>query len=371
MIDTVRFSNFLAFRSGVLPLGPLTLLSGTNSAGKSTVLHGLALLRQSEVADSGERSLVLNGPLVQLGIGRDVLHSEHAALSADSNDVLIRISLESAEHTAQWTATYVADADVLEVLESPQATTSLGGLFLPGFQYLTADRVAPAVTYPKSYIAVHHERWLGTRGEHTANFLRVHGDQVIGNAETQHANATGRTLRETVAAWMDELSSGVRIAVEDVPNTDFVRLSFSRTGSSVRTEQQRATNVGFGLTYALPIIVACLSSGPGSLLLIENPEAHLHPKGQAMMGRLCALAAAGGAQVIVETHSDHVLNAVRLAVKHSLLSPSSVLVHFLSRREGQLEPVLDSPQVGSDGSLDRWPPGFFDEFDSALDALLR
>jgi predicted ATPase len=105
--------------------------------------------------------------------------------------------------------------------------------------------------------------------------------------------------------------------------------------------------------------------------LVENPEAHLHPRGQAILGRLCALCAAGGAQVLVETHSDHVLNAIRVAVKRDELASDSVILQFFTRKDGVLQPNLDTLWVEEDGMIPSWPPGFFDEWDQALDELLE
>ncbi len=120
---------------------------------------------------------------------------------------------------------------------------------------------------------------------------------------------------------MQEFSPGVRVGAEPVPMTDLVRLVFSYKGEgAAHGDPLRPTNVGFGLTHALPVIVACLAAEPGTMLVVENPEAQLHPRGQVSIGRLLALTAASGVQVIIESHSDHVLNGIRLAVKDGLLA---------------------------------------------------
>ena len=92
-------------------------------------------------------------------------------------------------------------------------------------------------------------------------------------------------------------------------------------GHKVASSEYRPTNVGFGITYALPIVVSALSARPGSLLIVENPEAHLHPRGQVKMGELLCQASEAGIQVLIETHSDHVLNGIRLAVRDSQSRP--------------------------------------------------
>jgi predicted ATPase len=369
MITGIEIENLLAFQRLSLPLRPLTLLSGTSSSGKSSVLHIFGMLRQSHTAKTLPSALLLNGVEAELGTGRDVLHSEPMSAEGTGDEVPMRVGLTTDGGSFAWAAMYAADADVIALTEAPDDGAALG-VFRPGFQYLRADRIVPAVTYPKSHEAVNVQRSLGSRGEHAPNFLRVHGEGAIACREARHHDAAGMSLLDQTNAWLDSLSPGTSLNVDDVVGTDYVRLSFFRAGTDIKTESQRATNVGFGLTYALPVIIACLMSTPGSLLLVENPEAHLHPKGQAALGTLCALAAAGGGQVLVETHSDHVLNAVRLSVKRSQLTPEQVIIHFFSRTSGVLQPDVETMSVTTEGMIPRWPLGFFDEWDKALDELL-
>lgn len=108
------------------------------------------------------------------------------------------------------------------------------------------------------------------------------------------------------------------------------------------------------------------------MVIIENPESHLHPAGQAIIGRMCAIAAQGGVQLFVETHSDHFLNGVRIAVKEGLIPPESLKLFFLERdtAAGRHDSIVLSPAIDKNGRLDCWPKGFFDEWDNELDRLL-
>jgi len=153
---------------------------------------------------------------------------------------------------------------------------------------------------------------------------------------------------------------------------DAASLRFSYTGTSVDSgsREHRPSNVGFGLTYCLPIIVACLAAPKGALLLLENPEAHLHPRGQSALGQLLARCAADGVQIIVETHSDHVLNGIRIAAKRSEIPNEDVAVHFFSRNVENGESSITSPVLHANGRFSDWPDGFFDEWSKALDELL-
>jgi predicted ATPase len=153
---------------------------------------------------------------------------------------------------------------------------------------------------------------------------------------------------------------------------DIVRLAVSFVDGRATSGKYRATNVGFGITYAFPIIVAALASRPNALLIIENPEVHLHPRAQTAIAQLLCLAVKGGAQVLVESHSDHVLNGIRLAVKTGILEPGAVAVHFFTRAivEDRFVHTAVSPEIDAHGRIDKWPEGFFDEYERALEDLI-
>lgn len=70
---------------------------------------------------------------------------------------------------------------------------------------------------------------------------------------------------------------------------------------------------------------------PGDMVLIENPESHLHPKGQSAIGRLLAATAANGVQIFCESHSDHIINGVRVAVKEGIIQQNQLAVYYFSR----------------------------------------
>ena len=135
--------------------------------------------------------------------------------------------------------------------------------------------------------------------------------------------------------------------------------------TSEETDFHRPIHVGFGLTQVLPIVVAALSASKGDILLIENPEVHLHPAGQVFMGQFLANVASAGVQVVLETHSDHVLNGVRRSVKTGRLTPEQVAIHFFKPRSSKQAQVV-SPQLDKSGNIDTWPEGFFDQFDKDL-----
>jgi predicted ATPase len=174
-------------------------------------------------------------------------------------------------------------------------------------------------------------------------------------------NAPPTRLRQ-VEARMKEFFPGCVLEVQQVPQANGVTLGL-RTSDGTRFH--RPIHAGFGLTQVLPIVVAAISAEPGDLLLVENPEVHLHPAGQAMMGGFLSKVAASGIQVLIETHSDHVLNGVRRAVKGGVINSENVLVHFFKARDAEGGQVI-SPTIDQGGNVDVWPHGFFDQFDKDM-----
>lgn len=114
--------------------------------------------------------------------------------------------------------------------------------------------------------------------------------------------------------------------------------------------------------------MALLAARAGDLVIVENPEAHLHPKGQTRLAQLAARAAAAGIQVIIETHSDHFLDGVRIDIREGRLPHSDAAFHYFAR-DG-IKATVISPTIDTDGRLSEWPEGFFDQHDENLSKLL-
>jgi predicted ATPase len=377
MIEQITLRNFKCFQNQVLELKPLSLLAGLNGMGKSSVMQSLLLLRQTHLQNLlWERGqLVLNGDLVRLGTGRDVFFEDASASDR------IGISLTWTNGIgAQWLYDYESESNILTastlVMPSSHFDAESGvskvrnqSLFTDDFQYLSADRIGPRVAFEMSDANVRQHRQLGRQGEFVAHYLQVFGDDKVANEHIVRSDAQSVILRHQVETWMAEISPGVRINLDPSSAMDLMSMRFSFAGDRDVSNDYRPTNVGFGITYILCVVVAALAASSGALLLIENPEAHLHPRGQAQMGRLLALVAEGGVQVILETHSDHVLNGMRLAVYEGLVRPETVGLFYFSRIGNKLTRV-ETPHIDRNGRIDQWPDGFFDEWDKSLEALL-
>ena len=370
MIDTVRIRNFKCFASQEIPFGPLTLLTGVNSSGKSTTIQSLLLLRQSWLA--GFDSVVLNGDLVTLGNSSDVL-SEDAEEDSNEEDS-IGIGVSGNGQLLEFEFSLPKNKDVFEIRKAPKADAQDHfGLFGACFQYLRAERLGPRTSFSISSDHVVRHRELGASGEYTAHYLDVHGAETVVHSNLVRSEASSKSLLAQSEAWLADISPGVQLSVTPHKDMDLVSLSVSfAVAGQVRSDPYRPTNVGFGLTYVLPVIVALLSARSGDLVIVENPEAHLHPKGQGRIGRMLALAAEAGVQVVVETHSDHILNGIRIAAKLGEIGAEKVRINFFAREiEGDRSCVkIVSPVLDGTGRVDKWPRGFFDEWENSLDSLL-
>lgn len=367
MITEVRLENFKRFRELTLRCGALTVLTGANGAGKTSVLHSLLLARQ--MAKQPDRSHVeLNGvDTLELGGAEDVIHRE-------ASDDLAAVEVHDSQgKIGRWSfrAAASGDAGTLNAVVVDRPAGHPGTLSGPASQfcYLCAERLGPRDVLGASAAAV-DELDVGSRGEFVAQLLasfgrsRVNGGRIEGSStETQLASLLHQT-----ECWMAQIVRPIQIDAEWFPNTSITRLRFKTPG--IRTEWTRAPNAGFGISYALPIVVAALRAEVGGLLLVENPEAHLHPAGQSMIGGFLAQVAADGVQILIETHSDHVLNGIRVAVADGRAACSSdqTVVHFF-RADDDDGPILQSMELNRTGQLSAWPAGFFDQTQVDLAAL--
>lgn len=176
-------------------------------------------------------------------------------------------------------------------------------------------------------------------------------------------------LLDQIQKWLDVVSPGAKVLFEKVMVGDRKRYVQSIAYGDRKFKPE---NVGFGVSYVLPVLTTLLTSHPGDIVIIENPEAHLHPKGQAKMGELLARAAAYGVQLFVETHSDHVVNGVRAAVKDGLVCRGDVGISYFERKiyEDEVCTEVRNIKVDSQGSLSEYPEGFMDEWNNQLMELI-
>ena len=344
------------------------------------MLQALVLLHQTMREHEWSSRLMLNGATIQLGTVTDVIDQVQGSRS-------VEIALLDEEQEFRWEFMGEREEMSMEVrcVKSPlddvaiDASMVLRHLLplshgedprtfplqarLCDLTYLTAERMGPRETYPLEDPQL--APVVGPRGEHAVGSLYYSGDEHV--LDGLIVEDTPPTLLRQVEARMNRFFPGCEMTVVKVPQANAATLGL-RTSKGM--DFHRPIHTGFGLTQILPIVVAALSANKDDLLLIENPEVHLHPAGQAAMGEFLAEVAAAGVQVMLETHSDHVLNGIRRAVKRDILSPEDAAIHFFRPRQEEESDgfaQVQSPVLNGDGNLDAWPEGFFDQFDKDME----
>ncbi|EGU32381.1 putative ATP-dependent endonuclease (OLD family protein) [Vibrio ichthyoenteri ATCC 700023] len=370
MLEHLGLRNFKSIKDEDFELSNLTMFSGLNGMGKSSVIQSLLLLRQSfEQHMLPNTGLNLSGEYVSLGNGKDVLFH-------DAEIESINIEACWPESELNITFDYVENSNMQPVnggFTTLEGSPFEEALFVSKFQYLSAERISPKSFYDVSEYAISTRRSLGIKGEYTAHFLSQHGDKPISISQLQHEKATSTSLIDNVNAWMSDITPGTKVITKLIPDINQASLHYQFESSSELTAKFRPENTGFGLTYVLPVVTSILGSRIGDLLVIENPESHLHPSGQAIVAKLMAIAAQSGVQIIVETHSDHILNGVRTSIKSKNIMADNALIYFLSRdiTSNEHYASADKVVIDSKGRIEHWPVNFFDEWDKSLSHLLR
>lgn len=198
---------------------------------------------------------------------------------------------------------------------------------------------------------------MGTRGEFAVSTLHSHAEKPV--LPTLAIDGVAPTLLLQTQQWLRYFFAACQIRVNHIPRAKVMLLRIGHASSPVYL---RTGHAGYAITQILPIIAAGLSAKPDDILLIEYPEANLHPKGQGMMARFLAWLASAGVQIIVETHSEHILNGLRRRIKSGDLDCNDLAILYLRQRTpriGHSIAQIEMPKVDSNGHLDYWPKGFF------------
>ena len=344
MSFTFFIQNYKCFKDLSISFGKVTVLAGSNSVGKSSVIQSLLLLRTAR--DLGlNKTLPLIGPfLLELGSVREVLWKN--AKEVDE----IKFILTDNDDITQARTVLQADRALNEPFIKEVNIPQKYPIGKEAFYYLNAERIGPRMNYHYASQKFPH---VGYKGEATFQLLlSTNKIQIDSRRALNISEDNSVLLLREVKKWLEYI----------LPGSDFENaISLGKSKEiEASINENLPTNVGFGISYALPIIVNGLIAEEGSMLIVENPEAHLHPSGQSRIGRFLARVAASGVQVVVETHSEHVINGIRIAtLVTNDLQPGEAVINFFSSEKGQ--PKVKEILVKEDGDLTDWPVGFFDQ----------
>jgi CRISPR-associated Cas5-like protein len=314
-VRAVAVEGFKCFDDLRLELGRLTLMTGFNGGGKSTALQPLLLLAQALRLGTLD-ALPLNGPLVRLGTAGDI------APVGSERPMMLKVEGDDGSLAVQ--PTLQAGDRVVPLAVAPESRSSSRlERVLKTLSFIGAVRKGAEDAFPIPEFA--DARDVGHDGRFAPYWFHRLADEDL-DPRRQFPGAEATIFRRHFDSWLGSLFPGAEANVQNVVATSQMNLQFrlAKLGS-----WRRPSNIGYGLTYAFPILVALLAASSDQMLVIDSPESHLHPSAQSQMGRILAILASAGVQIVVETHSDHLLNGVRLAVREGTLVPEDLLKHPL------------------------------------------
>lgn len=371
MIDNITIQNFKSHKDTTLKLRSLTVLCGVNGVGKSSIIQILLLLREAFVKDKSFDVLDLKSNSVKIGTVNDAIYE-----FSESDSFQIALLATLREYEFRFEAK-TEDEKVKSFINLDKKESKIPSdfesesIFNTNFQYISAYRLGPQTQYKKEDKIIDIYKQISDidgNAEYFVHFLdRYRNNEVL--SEICKNGLTYNDLFSQVIAWEKDITEGVNIDIQDLGKLGYVlKYSFDTEKSvSKRTKNFEATNVGFGISYVMPILVAILSAKKDALIIIENPEAHLHPNGIAKLTELICLASQAGIQIILETHSDHIINGILVQCKkfeegNKGISKKNVSIYHFDRDETEHCTKAVKVEIEEDGKI-RYPPkGFFDQF---------
>lgn len=394
MLEYISFDNFKCLSNKTFALSKINLFTGYNGRGKSSVMQMLLLLSQSTRKEdvSSLSRLHLNGDLVNLG--------DFDELIADTNRLDFGVQMKlSSGHNVNLCYKMTDDYKIGELgecfiddinyfssisalsgvgLENSKAQQTL--LQLPiwlneqfkAVHYVAADRIGPVKFVEKREIPQVHK--VGADGSLTINTIATYRDRISADMVPVDKVSSTYSLQEAVSIWIDYIMNGGDISVggndikkneSTTKKTAVLDLEF---GFEDKARKYQSYHVGFGYSYMLPIVVTALIAKEGDIVIVENPEAHLHPEAQTRLTFMLSKLAGRNVQVFIETHSEHVINGVRLAVLKDeyLLTSKDVRIFFFDKDFTKVD-----LEIKNNGRIENWPNRFFDQYQNELAEILK
>ncbi len=418
MIKELSIENFKVYNELTqVPLSRINLLTGVNGRGKSTTLQAILIFAQTAYKNRLSNSIKLNGECVSLGNSDDIKNKETVSSKPTEftfkyDDFEIKYSLEHPDNTSselnirsievlkntqsfkfiqKESDHYIYQLDSNPVEGNVLLGFTLFDLFLDNYgvrsteypeldsikskfnlnyvHYVSADRIGPKSYYETKTLG--HFVSVGSCGEEVVNVLHAMSANHV-NREFydlclkyfgRQPDDTSRTIITFVDLWIDKIFPGAGIKVEAVPGEEILKL---RIKTDDKSGFYKPTNVGYGFSYFLPILVAGLIAKPGEILIVENPEAHLHPSAQSILSIFLAFVSLCDVQVLIESHSEHILNGLRICVYDGYLDKDDLNVLYFDNTGDK---CFDKIEISNRGGIDLWPPNFFDQSTRDLNYL--
>ena len=346
MIEEIKIRAIKSIADITLSCSNLNLFVGTNSSGKSTVIQSILLISQNIEYKYG-----LNGPLISLGDFRDIKN-----FNINEKEMVISVKGEGAKLKLQINENIIYNTDSQIINSKLFHDLNYNNQKL---HYLSCHRIGSRDTYEKNLYNIDP---FGINGEYTINYLMEHGSDEIDNKLIKYHESF--TLLNQVNYWLKYIINA-NVSTENVIGTDIVKARYSIIdGMHVRPK-----NVGSGISYLVSIIILCLATKEDDIVLIENPEIHLHPLSQSRLCEFLYFIAQSGRQLFVETHSAHFFNGIRAGIALNNFEENMVKVYFFSLDDNN---CTNSTEIkfGRRGKILNPIDNLFDQFDTDLNKML-
>ena len=338
----LHIKGFKCFIDSSFELNKLTLLTGANASGKSSVIQALLLMKYASESDETLSSLNLENPRFAFDFG--------------TPDSLINNELKEDRVTISLPGCAAVEFDGGRQEQNRMLLIGIAGLktlqrlFQNGLTYFTAERHGPRYQYARKSM---DGTDCGCRGDNTGNVISDNWNSRVGGNRLLCEKESEELFNIALDDWVDYIFPGVNVRVQPV-GVQAYQVLIRESFHNIKTD---STNIGFGISYALPVLVGALLARNEGWLVVENPEAHIHAKAQSNMGYFLGMMAAAGLRVIVETHSEHIVNGIRrAAIVSGRLKPEDVNIYFFSgKSESELINLDDM------GNLSDFPVDFFDQ----------
>lgn len=310
----LKLNNFKCFQEAELNINNLTVLLGANATGKSSIIQSLVLYLKAVngASSEGESTISLYDDFgYDMGVIENLLYKR-----ATNYNIKITVG-------ETIVSSYIKEQQKLS--DTLKVNTNYNDI---KYSYLCAERIGPRNT-----VEYHNSKTCGIHGEYTPYIIFKESE-----AEADPNKWLGENRGETFSAQLDDWVQLIFPDIKVQASCQFNKIALLQVNS--KGNWLIPTNVGFGISYALPILVDGLRLKSGSWFIVENPEAHLQPKAQTQIGYFLGNMAAAGLRVVIETHSEHVLEGVAAVTQKKLngFSKEKVSVYIL-------EPNTNGPQI--------------------------
>lgn len=356
IIKSISLSNFKCYEDFETNLSRITILSGENAAGKSTIIQSILLFHYLARDDRNLYS-TYNVMGYDIGVASDLVFQ-----NATSQTVKLKFGIS--DEKREITINPNENDDTLFSVKRYSKSSSKTPFRL---FYINAERIGPQLANTIVY-----EGWNNV-GKHGQNAVYVMNqiDKTMRSSSKDYKlpKALQRSKINRFSAnceeWLNFVIPGTKLSTSIDPSQGIASIRYQNLGDTYYSP----TATGFGISYVLPIIVQALAATMfnDSVLVVENPEAHLHPYSQSMMGRFLAHIAMAGTQIIVETHSEHFINGCRLELAKNRHAELAKILFLHRDNEIKQEEIL----LTKYGELDHWPKGFFDQEEIDLREILK